>query len=121
MAGLQNLLTMRFDISSRPGKGVRHLQVLARASVTVDALLFGHIWFRPVIRVRRTGVFTDRATGKHLPSSPRMFMDPDTCNNFSLQGVNACVTHASTAYYKIIPKICKMLPINKINFHKFNN
>ena len=35
--------------------------------VTVDALPFGQIWFRSVIRVRRTGVLKDRATGEHLP------------------------------------------------------
>ena len=69
-AGPWNLLTMRFDASLRPEKGVCHLQGLARASVTVDALLFGKIWFWSAIRVRRTGVLTDRATEKHLPSSP---------------------------------------------------
>ena len=61
---------MRSDASPRPEKSVCHLQGLARTSVTVDALRFGQIWFRSVIRVRRTGVLTDRATGKHLPSSP---------------------------------------------------
>ena len=61
----QNLLTIRFDASSH-----RHLQCLARTSVTVDALSFGQIWFRSVIRVRRTGLLTDRDMRKHLPSSP---------------------------------------------------
>ena len=61
---------MRFDASPRPRKGVCHLQGLARTSVIVDAQQFGHIWFRSVIQVRRTGELTDRATGKHLPSSP---------------------------------------------------
>ena len=62
---------MRFDASPRPEKGVCHLQGLARTSVTVDALPFGQIWFRSVIRIRRRGVLTDRATRKHLLSSPR--------------------------------------------------
>ena len=61
---------MLFDASPRPGKGVCHLQGLARTSVAVDALQFGQIWFRSVIRVRRTDVLTSWATGKHLPSSP---------------------------------------------------
>ena len=61
---------MRFDASPSPEKGACHLQGLARTSVTVDALPFEQIWFRSLIRVRRTGVLTDRATGKHLPSSP---------------------------------------------------
>ena len=65
---------MRFDASPRPEKGVCHLQGLARTSVTVDALPFGQIWFRSVIRVRRTGVLTDRDTRKHLPSSPNMLV-----------------------------------------------
>ena len=41
-----------------------------KTSVTADAPPFGQIWFRFVIRVRRTGVLTDRATTKHLPFSP---------------------------------------------------
>ena len=65
------MLTMRFDASSRPEKGVCHLQGLARTSVAVDVLPFGQIWFRSVIRVRRTDVLADRATRKYLPSSPR--------------------------------------------------
>ena len=60
---------MRFDASPRPEKDFCHLQGLARTSVTVDDLPFGQIWFRSVIQVRRTGVLTDRATRKHLPSS----------------------------------------------------
>ena len=64
---------MRFDASPRPEKGVCHLQGLARTSVTVDVLPFGQIWFRSVIRVRRTGVLTDRATEKYLPSGPNYF------------------------------------------------
>ena len=51
-------------------KDVCHLQGLSRTSVTVEALLFGQIWFRSVIRVQRTDVLTDRATKKHLPSCP---------------------------------------------------
>ena len=70
MAGLWNLWTIRLDASSRPEKGVCHLQGIARTSVIVDAMPFGQIWFRPVVRVRRTGVLTDLATRKHLPSSP---------------------------------------------------
>ena len=70
MAGLQNLLTMRFDASSRPGKGVFRLQGLVRASVTLNALPLGQIWFRSVIRVQRADVLTDQVTRKHLPSSP---------------------------------------------------
>ena len=70
MAGLWNLLTMRFDASPRPEKSVCHLQDLVRTSITVDALPFGQIWFRSVMRVRRTGVLTDQVTRKHLPSSP---------------------------------------------------
>ena len=61
---------MRFDASPRPKKGVCHLQDLARTSVTLDTLPFGQIWFRSVIRVRRTGVLTNRDTRKHLPSIP---------------------------------------------------
>ena len=68
MAGLRDLLTMRFDALPLPEKDVCHLQGLTRASVIVDAL--GQMWFRSVIRVRRTGVLMDWATGKHLPSSP---------------------------------------------------
>ena len=34
-------------------------------------------------------------------------MDPDTCRNSFFYSVVACVTHASIAYYKIIPKIFK--------------
>ena len=64
-----NLLTMRFDTLPCPDKSVCHLQDLARTSVTVDALPFEKIWFRSVIRVRRTGVLTDRDTKKYLPSS----------------------------------------------------
>ena len=46
MSGLWNLLAMRFDASPHPERGVCHLQILARTSVTVDALPFGQIWFR---------------------------------------------------------------------------
>ena len=73
IAGLRNLLTMRFDALPRPEKDVCHLQGLARTSATVDALTLGQIWFRSVIQVRRTGILTDQATGKHLPSSPILF------------------------------------------------
>ena len=66
MVGLRKSLTIRFDASTRSKLGVCHLQGLARTSVTVDALPFGQIWFRSVIRARRTGVLTDRATGKYL-------------------------------------------------------
>ena len=62
---------MRFDASPCPEKGVCYLQGLARTSVKVDVPPFEQIWFRSVIRDRRTCVLTDRATGKHLPSSPR--------------------------------------------------
>ena len=68
-----NLLTIRFDASPRPEKGVCHLQGLARISVTVDALPFGQNWFRSVIRVRRIGVLTDLATRNDPPSSPLPF------------------------------------------------
>ena len=66
MAGLQNLLTMRFDASSRPKKGVCHLQGLARTSVIVVTSPLGQIWFQSVIQIWRTGALTDRATRKHL-------------------------------------------------------
>ena len=49
---------MRFDTSPHSEKGVCHLQGLAKTSVTVDAPPFGQIWFRSVIRVRKTGVLT---------------------------------------------------------------
>ena len=70
-AGLWNFLTIRFDASLRPEKGVCHLQGLAKIPVIVDALPFGQIWFRSVILVWRTGVLTHRATRKHLPSNPK--------------------------------------------------
>ena len=65
-AGLQNLLTMRFDALPRPEKGVCHFQALARTSVTVDAPQFGQIWLRSAIRAEDR-LLTDRATRKHLP------------------------------------------------------
>ena len=61
---------MRFDASPRPEKGVCQLQGLARTSVTVGALPFGQILFRSVMRVRRTGILTDRNTRKQLSSNP---------------------------------------------------
>ena len=66
---------MRFDASPSPEKGVCHLKGLAKTSVTVDALPLGQIWFQSVMRVRRTGLLTDRAAGKHLPSSPKRLDD----------------------------------------------
>ena len=49
VASHQNFLAMRFDASACPEKVVCHLQGLVKTSVTVDALLFGQIWFRSVI------------------------------------------------------------------------
>ena len=70
MAVFWNLLTMRFHVSLRPEKGVCYLKDFARIWVTVDALPFGQIWFRSVIRIWITGVLTVRAKEKHLSSSP---------------------------------------------------
>ena len=67
-------MTMRFDALPRPEKGVCHLQGLVRTSVTVDALPLGQIWLRSAVQVRRTGVLMDRATRKHLSSSPDAFL-----------------------------------------------
>ena len=40
-------------------------------------------------------------------------MDPDACNNSFFLNVIACVTHASIAYNKIIPKIVKNVAIKQ--------
>ena len=80
------MLTMSLDASTRPEESVCHLQGLARTSVTVDALPFGQIWFRFVIRVQRTGVLRERATRKHLPSSPKTEPKKGKKDNFPKKG-----------------------------------